>query len=310
MSDLDFDELDKAVEGMMDGKNEGGDVGDGAKGEGEVEEKVKVAPVRKRGRFMDMVHPSSDMRAGAGGGVGAPVKREEVVEEKTEEGSGEESSGEEVIIDGEGGEDIRLDEVLEELSNENKDGGEEDESEGVFEEEEKPWVEVLDEGVYDEEKKEDAGGDEVEGGEEPVEGDDDEGGFEEVDGDEDREGDFEDDSEEGGDTEEEKEDEIDEVISTPFIPGAKIDKRPLGGVTRSGGDVDAIKSTSGNFSAASVVDKQQDEGRSIYDVDEDDTTMVVAERRKGGGWVWLLVVLLVIVLGAGAGVGVWYFVFN
>ncbi len=60
MSDFDFDELDKAVAGAIN--DDGQDVGTQDDTEVETSRAVPPAARRSAGRFMDVMHPSSDMR--------------------------------------------------------------------------------------------------------------------------------------------------------------------------------------------------------------------------------------------------------
>ncbi|MCL2444971.1 hypothetical protein FWD07_02520 [Candidatus Saccharibacteria bacterium] len=334
MSDIDFDELDKAVGSMMEGEEERGGDGDDAEsvqGE-EVKEKngsdeqevTEAKPVaRRRGRFMDMVHPSSDMHRSPSMGQERTVDKE-VTEVADETERTEESSV------GEDEQDV-VDAVLEDLDI-SKDAGMKEEDlelssvemldDGVYEEENKDYVEkVIDEVV--EENSEGGEGDdeemEIAENEEGAEESEPEEEVEEGGGDEEVE-EVEETVVEEGDSEEEpdfgEKVEIDDIVEeveekeeeakTPFIRGAKIEKRPLGEIAPTKDGMDEMKSTEGNFSAASVVD-ELDNGRSIYETDEIETT-VVREKKTGGGWVWLLVFLAVIALGVGLGVGVWYFV--
>lgn len=60
MGDIDFDEIDKAVEGAINKKkNQGAD--NVPVEASELHEEVEMVKPARRGRFMDMIHPSSDM---------------------------------------------------------------------------------------------------------------------------------------------------------------------------------------------------------------------------------------------------------
>jgi AAA ATPase containing von Willebrand factor type A (vWA) domain len=293
MSDLDFDELDKAVGTMMnDNRTDANDdenvaedtiVTDEAS-ESTIPDTGKASDaklvVRQRGRFMDIVHPSSDMSSSQARNQSYSVSKnvdpgDEVVEENIN--AVEEPEEIDTVIDtldmndeeeiaSPGVTEIKTDDVkvfapATEFEEDSIDGEESEEIVEVFD------STVEDEGVQSEEVSDDS-------------------------------------EDEATEADEEEE----EALSTPFIAGAKVDKRPLGGDSiSSDDDVDAIKSTEGNFSSKSIVDGQ-DTQRSIYEVEEGDT-IVAPAKKKSGGWIWFLVIILVIIVGAGAGLAAFYLLF-
>jgi|GEM_PF-1963489 len=78
---------------------------------------------------------------------------------------------------------------------------------------------------------------------------------------------------------------------SPFIPDAKVEKRPLGDYVPEG-STRGVQSTKNVYSQRTPVD------RNVPDVEP----MVVGAPKKRSGWMWALVTLLVVVAGGGLGV--------
>jgi hypothetical protein len=101
-----------------------------------------------------------------------------------------------------------------------------------------------------------------------------------------------------------------ESNGTPFIPDAKVDKRPLGGGVST--TVDSLGSTGLGTSAL-----DSDNTSSIYAQDAPATSGMIAPGqsakppKKGGGALsWILIILGVILIGGGAGFAAWLFLFQ
>lgn len=352
MSDLDFDELDKAVNGMIeDEKSET----DGTEPDAEVKKetkdkeekpkktekkeektedkaekskkskKAKVAASSldipsRRGRFMDVMHPNHDMKKRVPNlkfttvaevkpmdkNLAAEVAKEAAKEPVKTDVSAEMSAlladGSETPAEGqnEASEaNFKTDSTLEEkvVTEEKIDevaGGDvqpKEEAEAVDgDEPDLSDFNLQDENVENkatlEEEKEDA----------PVLAEKDEVKIEETP----EKGALDMDALKEDDTEEEADDE---AGYTPFLPDAKVEKRPLGDVSKS--IEDEINSTDSVLNPT-VVDAAASGNMFETEVD----AIVVEPKRRGGGWIWLLVVLLVILVGAAGGAAIYFFMFN
>jgi len=241
MSEIDYDELDKEVGRVMaDDEVEGGVESEEEMPEEEIsreempreepeeepieasEVHVQARPARARGRYMDMVHPNSDMRPpsrnyATGKDVEAPKKEvEKTVKEVVEE----------VVEDGpEFG-------VIEDVNREM-------EAEADFVAEPEALKELPEKELYEEP---DANNYSL-----------------------------------GG--------------KSPFIPDAKVEKRPLG-------DYVPEDSTRGVQSTKNVYSQRTPVEQSVSDL----KPMVIGAPKRKPGWVWALVTLLVIAAGGGLGV--------
>lgn len=98
-----------------------------------------------------------------------------------------------------------------------------------------------------------------------------------------------------------------EPISTPFLPDAKVEKRPLGSIDSVGqSGVDEVQSSTSGFDPSAI---NENETQSIYDQEPVAQATVVKPKKKAGGWIWLLIILLIVLVGAGGGALLYLLVF-
>lgn len=236
MSEIDFEELDKEVNKVMADE-------DGA-GESKKPVEVKVRKVAKpvvRGRYMDMVHPSSDMRPPTRNyATGKKIKMPEndvILEDVTGKSVG--AMHHEPNVKKEAETEYVEDEVeFGIIEDANSDNSVEEEllAEEDFVSEPEPFAEVEDEQAPN-------GNNYSLGG------------------------------------------------KSPFIPDAKVDKRPLGNHVPEGSER-GVHSTKNVYSQRTPVKHESVEVK----------PKVIESHKKTSGWVWALVTLLVLAAGGGLGV--------
>ncbi|MDR0398182.1 MAG: hypothetical protein LBH36_03355 [Candidatus Nomurabacteria bacterium] len=94
-----------------------------------------------------------------------------------------------------------------------------------------------------------------------------------------------------------------EPLGSPFIPDAQVEKRPLGGAPA---PVDTVESTDTNAPAPVVTDGAT---QSIYAPDGAPTEPPVTAK-KGGGLIWLFILLGLVIVGGGGGYLAWLLLFS
>jgi hypothetical protein len=95
-------------------------------------------------------------------------------------------------------------------------------------------------------------------------------------------------------------DTAEEPLGSPFIPDAQVEKRPLGGAPTS---VDTVESTDVNAALAASEPPTQ----SIYAPEATAGPAPAVPAKKGGGLIWLLIIAGLIIIGGGGGFAAWFF---
>lgn len=308
MSDIDFDELDKAVEDMMSGSGTGhDDMSEFVRSvkedtpEAVPEKKVtakssvkpqpkkkvvnKAAPVKKaaakvdirhRGRFMDVMHPNHDMKASRSVPRNQNYSTTHSIEPLDKSLKLDDEAVEEIALD-----EVKVDKKVKNEKSETAKKRETKEDLKLDSVDDLDDFKIVDNTVISEEVED--------------EGEPDGNSF-----------------------------SLEDSITTPFLPDAKVEKRPLGGGAAVDSALDLSEESkmvskgknkkqakAGGIDLSSMDIDSEPMPKSIYDIDDSQAgTVVVAPPKKKSGWIWLLVILLIALVGAGGGMALYFLLFN